>query len=188
MGQHKFSLINRLLHWAIAFTMLFLLLTVFLRQGWLNKDSVGQVVKTELSKKDITLTDKEAAQIGREVRRMWRYHIWAGYVLIGLYALRIIVTLKQGIQYPNPFVKQHTTANKFKSWLYTIFYILLGVSLITGFIIVNGPKALKEPMEAVHVQSLYYVLIFITLHIGGVLIADSSKEKGLISKMISGDK
>jgi cytochrome b len=37
-------------------------------------------------------------------------------------------------------------------------------------------------------QSIYYVVIFIMLHIGGVLIADAGLDRGIISKMISGDK
>ena len=54
--------------------------------------------------------------------------------------------------------------------------------------LVNGPKDMKEVMEVVHVKSLYYVVAFIILHVGGVLLADMGAEKGIISKIISGDK
>ena len=42
-------------------------------------------------------------------------------------------------------------------------------------------------MEAIHVKSLYYMLSFIVLHIGGVLLADIGSEPGIVSKMIRGD-
>jgi hypothetical protein len=66
--------------------------------------------------------------------------------------------------------------------------VLLAVSLFTGFMEENGPKSLQHNMTAGHVQSIYYVVIFSMLHIGEVLIADAGLDRGLISKMISGDK
>jgi cytochrome b len=36
--------------------------------------------------------------------------------------------------------------------------------------------------------SIYYLLGFIVLHIGGVLYAEFTTNKGIISKIVSGDK
>ncbi len=54
--------------------------------------------------------------------------------------------------------------------------------------IVNGPKDLKDVMEKIHVKSLYYIITFIIVHIGGVLLADMGSEPGIISKIVSGNK
>jgi cytochrome b len=102
--------------------------------------------------------------------------------------LRIVLLAIQGVAYKNPFSKQTSPKDKFKGWVYIVFYTLLAVSLLTGFMVQNGPENLKHNMAAVHVQSIYYVVIFIILHIGGVLIADAGAERGIISKIISGDK
>ena len=188
MREKRFNVAHRLIHWAIALTILFLLLTVFLRLGWMNKDSMGAIIQENLDKSGVKLSKEDAASIGKAVRKpMWGYHVISGYVLIGLYVIRIIITAVQGIAYKSPFAKGLTFTEQFKSWLYIVFYILFATSLITGFMIVNGPKDLKEAMEFVHVKSLYYMLTFIVLHIGGVLLADFGKEKGIVSKMISGD-
>jgi len=54
--------------------------------------------------------------------------------------------------------------------------------------IVNGPKSVKELMEFIHVKSLYYVVLFIIIHVVGVFLADRGTDKGIISKIISGDR
>ncbi len=46
---------------------------------------------------------------------------------------------------------------------------------------------MKKPMEEIHVLSIYYLIAYIFIHLGGVLIAEFTNEQGIISKMISGD-
>ncbi len=58
-----------------------------------------------------------------------------------------------------------------------IFYVLFATSLLTEFRVVNGPKESKEIMVAIHVKSLYYLLVFIILHLGVVFIADLGDEQ-----------
>jgi cytochrome b561 len=188
MREQRFNLAHRLIHWAIAFTVLFLLLTILLRMGWMNKDHVGNIIQQNLDKSNIHVNTKDAAVIGKAVRKpMWNWHILAGYTLIGLYLVRMVLTAAQGIAYRSPFRRKTRTKEKFQAWVYIIFYCLLAVSLFTGFMIENGPKRLQHNMELVHVQGLYYLVAFIILHIGGVILAEFGPEKGIISKIISGD-
>lgn len=188
MREQRFNLAHRLIHWAIAFTVLFLLLTILLRMGWMNKDHVGNIIQQNLGKSDIHINTKDAALIGKAVRKpLWNWHILAGYTLIGLYLVRMILTATQGIAYEDPFSKTTKTKEKFQAWVYIIFYCLLAVSLFTGFMIENGPKSLQHKMELIHVQGLYYLVAFIILHIGGVMLAEFGPEKGIISRIISGD-
>jgi cytochrome b561 len=91
-----------------------------------------------------------------------------------------------GIVFPNPFLKTNTLKQKIQGWSYIIFYSLLVISLITGFFIVNGPKEYKDLLETVHVQSIYYVVLFIIMHISGLVLSEFSNEKGIVSKMIHG--
>jgi cytochrome b561 len=189
MREKRFNLASRLIHWAIALTVTFLLLTVFLRLGWMNKDNMGSILRENLAKEGISVSQADAARIGKEIRTpMWQYHILSGYVLIALYLVRTVITIIQGVNFKNPFSKQTLVKDQFKSWLYIIFYIFLLTSLFTGFMIVNGPKDLKDVMEKIHVKSLYYIITFIIVHIGGVLLADMGSEPGIISKIVSGNK
>jgi len=90
MREKRFNLANRLLHWAIAFTFLYILLTVLLRMGWMNKGSMGTIIRDNLAEKSIEINSDDAATIAKKVRRpMWETHIIAGYVMVGLFVVRL---------------------------------------------------------------------------------------------------
>ncbi|MCO6148468.1 cytochrome b/b6 domain-containing protein [Flavobacterium sp. NRK1] len=189
MREKRFNLASRLLHWAITFTFLYILLTVFLRMGWMNKGSVGTIIHDNLAEQNVVITNDAAATIGKKVRRpMWETHIIAGYIMVGLFVLRIILTWVQGMGFANPLKKGISQYDKFKSWVYIVFYLLLGAALFTGMMKELGPRSIGHIMEDIHVQSLYFAIPFIVLHTFGVLIADAGKERGIISKIISGDR
>lgn len=188
MTDKRFNLASRLIHWAIAFTFLYLLLTVLLRLGWMNKNSMGEIISSGLAEKDITIDKDTAGTIAKQVRRpMWGTHTIAGYVLVALYLIRMAIFAIQGVTVISPFKKDITGYQRFRSFVYLLFYVFVAVSLITGLFIVFGPDSVHEFNEEVHKLSLYYMVAFIVLHIGGVVMADGGKERGIISKMISGD-
>jgi cytochrome b561 len=82
MYEKRFNLTHRLIHWAIAFTLLFLLLTILLRMGWMNKDHVGGIIQQNLTRRGTIISSQDAALIGKEVRKpMWNWHYYAGYTL-----------------------------------------------------------------------------------------------------------
>lgn len=118
----------------------------------MNKDHIGVILQKDLQAKGIKISAADAAIIGKDLRKpMWSYHVLAGYVLIGLYLAKVIATSLQGIAFKSPLAKDNSLKDKFKSWLYIIFYLLFAASLFTGFMIVNGPKDLKEVMEFVQI-------------------------------------
>ena len=189
MRDKRFTLASRLIHWAIAFTFLYILLTVLLRLGWMNKGHMGDIIQENLAKDGITLDKDAAGTLAKKVRKpMWSTHLIAGYVLIGLYFVRMIITYVQGQAFANPLKPGVSGYQKFKSWVYIVFYILLAGSLVTGILIEFGPKSIHQVSEEIHKLSLYYMIAFIAVHIVGVVIADGSKERGIISKIISGDR
>lgn len=78
------------MHWAIAITMLLILFTIFLRLTWMNRDNMANIIKNYLSTTDKTLSEKEIMTLARQIRKpMWDWHIYLGYVLTGLYIVRI---------------------------------------------------------------------------------------------------
>lgn len=189
MREKRFNLASRLIHWAIAFTFLYIMLTVLLRMGWMNKGSMGTIIQDNLNQQNISINQDDAFAIAKKVRRpMWNTHTIAGYVLVGLFVLRMILTWVQGAGFANPLKKGVSQYEKFKSWVYIVFYLLLGASLFTGLMMEFGPESIEHTMEDIHVLSLYYSIAFILLHTVGVLMADAGRERGIISKIISGDK
>jgi cytochrome b len=71
---------------------------------------------------------------------------------------------------------------------FILCFICLLASLVTGLVIEFGPKEYKHTMEEIHELSIYYLLGFIIIHFSGILIAEFTSEKGIISRVIGGDK
>lgn len=189
MKERNYSAVFRIMHWAIALCMFGILFTIFLRLNWMNKNHMANILLEELNALKITLSEDDAISIAKKIRKpMWQWHIWLGYVMIGLYVLRMIFAVVKKMAFLNPFEKGLTVKQKFQAWLYVSFYLFIGVTLFTGFMIVNGSDALHETMEEIHKLSLYYILTFVFIHITGIIAAELGAERGIISKIISGNK
>ena len=188
MQTRNYSKTYRILHWLIAFAFLLLLITIFLRKTWMEKNHVAEIIQTFLKDNGYAaLPQDEAISLAKKIRKpMWEWHIYLGYVLTGLYCIRLAVPFFGKMKFSSPFKEGLNTKTKFQFWVYLVFYACTAVSLITGLIIEFGPKAYKKPMEEIHELSLYYLLSFMILHFAGILIAEFTSDKGLISRIISG--
>jgi cytochrome b561 len=185
--DRDYSKIFRLMHWLIAITFVLLLFTIFLRMTWLNKDNVGLIIENFLLEKNISLSHDEVIALAKKIRKpMWEWHIYFGYALTGLYLLRITLGLTKKMVFTNPTNSSFSIKEKFQYFVYIIFYVLSAVSLVTGLLIVHGPKELKPQLEEVHELSIYYLLAFMCIHIGGVLFAEITTSPGIVSKIIRG--
>lgn len=177
------------MHWAIAISFLLLLITIFLRLTWMNKNNMAEIIQDYVKDNDLTLTPDQSSALARKIRKpMWEWHIYLGYVLTGLFAIRLLLPMFGEMKFQNPFEKSLSAKDKFKKWTYIVFYVCVIVSLITGLFLEFGPESLEHTMEDIHVLSLYYLIPFITLHFAGFLMAEFTEDKGIISRIISGFK
>lgn len=175
------------MHWAIAISFSLLLLTIFLRLTWMNRDNVAVIIQDFLATTDQSLTQDQAIVLAKKIRQpMWIWHIYIGYVLVGLFSLRLLLPLFGEMKFQNPLRKQLNFKSKFQMWTYLIFYACSIVSLITGLIIELGPKSMKKSMEEIHELGIYYLVGFILIHLAGVLYAEFTTQNGIISRIISG--
>ena len=189
MNQTKYTTVYRIIHWAIAISFLLLLLTIFLRLTWMNKHNVAAIIQDYIIGTGQTLSEDQLIVLAKKIRQpMWDWHIYIGYVLVGLFSIRFILPAFGHMKIQNPLSKDLTAKMKVQKWTYLIFYICVIVSFTTGLIIELGPKDLKKSMEDIHVLSIYYLLAFITIHLAGVLLAEFSDQKGIISRIVSGSK
>lgn len=190
METRNYSKVYRILHWLIAFSFILLLLTIFLRKTWMEKNHVAEIIQTFLADKGYTaLPEDDAILLAKKIRKpMWDWHIYLGYVLTGLYCIRLAVPFFGEMKFSSPFKAGLDIKTKFQFWVYLVFYVCTAISLITGLIIEFGPKAYKKPIEEIHELSLYYLLGFMILHFSGILIAELTSDKGLVSRIISGNK
>jgi cytochrome b561 len=55
MTEIKFTIAFRLMHWAIALCVVLLLITIFLRMNWMNKDQTAGIIDINLKALNIFL-------------------------------------------------------------------------------------------------------------------------------------
>jgi len=155
----------------------------------MNKNNIADIIALYLSNTDQSLSQEQLIVLAKQIREpMWQWHVYIGYALTALFALRFSIPLFGKLKFQNPLTKEQSIKEKFQKWTYIVFYLCVIVSLITGLIIELGPKDLKKSMEAIHVLSIYYLVPFIVIHIAGVLIAEFTSQKGIISRIVSGIK
>jgi cytochrome b561 len=189
MEPTPYSKLYRLIHWAIAISFLLLLMTILLRLTWMNKNNVAAIIQTYLSDTDQFLSQDQLIVLAKKIRQpMWNWHLYIGYVLTGLFSLRFLLPFFGQIKFQNPFIKNLSIKQKFQKGTYLIFYLCVVISLVTGLLIEFGPKAFKKPMEEIHLLGIYYLVGFIVIHIAGVLVAEFTDKKGIISRIVSGSK
>jgi cytochrome b561 len=189
MKIKNYSAVYRIIHWSIAICMVLLLITIFLRLTWMNKNNVAEIIQNYLNTTDQSLTQDQLIVLAKKIRQpMWDWHLYLGYVLTGLFSIRFLLPLIGEMKFQNPFKKELILKEKFQNFIYLIFYGCVVISLSTGLLIIFGPATIKKSMEAIHVLSIYYLVAFLILHIGGVLLSDFTNQKGIVSKIISGNK
>ncbi len=187
METTNYSKVYRIVHWAIAVAFLLLLITIFLRLTWMNKFNVAAIIENYLSDTGQFLTEDQLIVLAKKIRQpMWDWHIYLGYVLTGLFGLRFVLPLFGEMKFQNPLGKDLSTKERFQKWTYIIFYVCVVISLVTGLVIEFGPKDFKKPMEEIHELGIYYLVGFIILHWGGILVAELTDQKGIVSRIISG--
>ncbi|MFZ1806311.1 MAG: cytochrome b/b6 domain-containing protein [Cyclobacteriaceae bacterium] len=134
MKSTKYSDTYRVIHWAIAVSFLLLLITIFLRLTWMNKDNMAEIIQVYLGNEtDLTLSQEQLIVLAKRIREpMWDWHVYIGYVLVGLFSIRFSVPLLGRMKIQNPFSQALSNKEKFQKWTYVIFYAFVIVSLTNG--------------------------------------------------------
>lgn len=188
----KYSASFRLWHWLNAFVVLGLLGTVFLRKTFLSWRTNSEILMTKLSEFGTEVTAEQAKILAKAIRAgMWEWHIILGYALSFLIAYRIYL-----------YFSKSTNKEKFSTLslhkkgveiLYCIFYATLLFMALSGMVLVYHEalgltKEFAHDIKEIHELVFNFILFFTVVHIVGVVVAELTAEKGLISNMISGEK
>ena len=186
----KYSLSFRIWHWFNAFVVFGLLATVFLRKTFLSWRTNSEIIVNQLAAIDIEITTQSAKVIAKAIRAgMWEWHIILGYALVFSVVYRIALALK------DTSVKKSwndlDTHKKLVRVSYYLFYLVLFIMSVSGFVIyfhetlgLSSEKA--HDIKEMHEVLYNYVLLFVPLHIAGVVLAEVKDEQGIVSSMING--
>ena len=184
----KYSALLRVWHWLNALAIFGLLGTFFLRKTFLSWRTNSELMVQKFAEYDIQITTEMAKTVAKAIRaHMWEWHIIFGYFFLSLIIFRIYIFVKEGVSYKD----NSSLHKKAVGVLYSIFYLVVifmglsGVFLHLGADFGVSKDSLKEIKE-LHELSAWFFVVFVPLHIAGVVMAELSSEKGIVSRMISG--
>ena len=187
MESKDFNVTHRLYHWGIALCIIILTGTALLHISWLGNDNLAKIIMENIVLLGGQISAGDASILAKRLAEpMWQWHIYTGYVLVGLYALRLIHLGIYGMQFPNPFSSKFTLKQRFQGFIYLYFYLSVGVTIVTGILMLWGPTEWRWASQLLHYKSHYYAVAFVFLHFGGITVTELFMERGVASKMIHG--
>lgn len=184
----SYSLQLRIWHWLHAVTVLGLLGTFFLRKTFLSWRANAEILSAKLSEFGIEVTAEQAAALAKAVRApMWEWHIILGYAFALLVLWRFAMLFKNGFGYE--------AEDAHMEWVYRGYKLVYGILFFmaaSGIIIhlyqdFGLSKEAAHDVKEVHEVVAWGIVAFVAMHIVGVFVADNRDQKGIVSKMISGD-
>lgn len=202
----KYSLSLRIWHWVTFLIVTVLIITVLINDTVLDEDAAPAVIMQAAAKKAATLSKDQSAAILEPLREtVWEWHTWLGYALGVLFLYRIgleffqlkeerfAFKLKKGMA----SAKNSTNKKSARHYLlvkiiYAFFYILLTGIVITGLWLAfykedsSVAKETFNDIKELHENCYNILLVFLFLHLGGVIRAELGKDKHIISRMING--
>jgi len=185
----KYSIKFRVWHWLHALVVLGLLGTVFLRKTFLSWRTNSELLTDKLFDMDIEVTQLQAKVLAKAIRApMWDWHIYLGYGLFFLLVYRVVLLVKEKRE-----KEELDFHKKMVKFLYVIIYGILAFMALSGIVIhfyevLGLSKGLTHDIKELHELLYNAVLIFVVLHLGGLVVAENRDEKGVISSMIHGCK
>ena len=190
--MQKWSLNFRLWHWIHATVILGLLGTVFLRKTFLSWRANSEILTEKLSGMDISITTDQAKILAKSIRApMWEWHILLGYALAVLVVWRIALFFTQSGKQNYQNLKEESFHKKMVKLGYIVIYVIIAFMAVSGLVIhfyqeLGLVKDTAHDIKEIHELVYNALLIFVPLHILGVLVAENKDEKGILSNMVNG--
>jgi Ni/Fe-hydrogenase 1 B-type cytochrome subunit len=201
------SAIIRIWHW-LTFTLIALsIVTVILNLTLLNPRNNAQPVQNQLKNQGITISDRQAFSIAHHFDdQLWDLHKWIGFGISILLLFRVVAEFfiprdqrirKRMSNAIKIFKETEGDKSEYRHYLalkltYTLFYILLILMSITGLSLAFGRQIAflgqaRRTIREIHAAGQWAMYAYVLVHIGGVIIADLGKAKGVVSGMINGN-
>ncbi len=204
----KHSRLIRIWHWVTFLVLTASMITVLINSTMLNpRDNIG-LVQNQLKEKGLTASEEQAFAVSHEYEdKMWNVHKLLGFGLAFLLVARVLIELSQpqeekiGTRIKNVMgLLKLNDENKtqYKHYLnvkrvYMLFYLILLLMALTGLGLAFGrdlgfTREIHNTVKTIHSILQYCMYAFVLIHLIGVIIAENSQHKGIVSGMINGNK
>ncbi|WP_201352797.1 cytochrome b/b6 domain-containing protein [Hydrogenimonas urashimensis] len=192
--ERKFTPLFRLWHWLMAFSVFGLLFTVLLRETFLDKKSVAAIVRQKLETFGIAIDPDQAIALAKAIRApMWEWHYIFAVVLGVSIALRIWLMVSKQAQLPVlKVLEAESFHEKIKATIHLLLCFTIAMLALSGAFYyfheaLGFEKEAIHWVKEVHEFLLQPLLLFVTLHIAGVVRHEMTTEEAIVSRMIHGD-
>ncbi|NOQ32246.1 MAG: cytochrome b/b6 domain-containing protein [Helicobacteraceae bacterium] len=188
-NEKEYSVELRVWHWLNAIAVLGLLGTVILRKTFLSWRDNSLLIIEKFSSFDIVVTAEQAKLVAKAIRApMWEWHIIFGLALAVLIVYRLIMIARRGTQFP----KNPSSHMKIVYMGYIVLYAILTSMAVSGLVMyfheaLGISKDFAHSIKELHEYAMWSVALFVPMHIVGVFKAENDDQKGIVSKMISGN-
>lgn len=201
-----YSLAMRLWHWSNAAVISGLLTTILFLFVIIKTKEVGPIFQEMLAKDGLEVTQQQARALRKVVsNRIWDWHITLGLILTGLLVFRVVLEWLQPASQRFSTRLRNARAHYQRKgadtrdarhsvlvkWSYLVFYLLLVVMVGTGLVLVYADDvaflhAIEHTCKEIHEVTMYLVIAFVVAHVVGVVWAEVTRNRGIVSDMING--
>jgi cytochrome b561 len=191
--EKKFTLLYRIWHWTMALSVIGLLVTVLLRKTFLSWRTNSEIIMTKFQDAGLEVTTELAKATAKAIRSgMWEWHYIFGLFLGISILIRIYMILSKKAILPVITLIQAPKEKKLQYGVYTLlcFFIMI-MTLSGGFLyfyeIFTFTKDEIHLVKEIHEVTMWGIVVFVTLHLAGVLKHEFDTKEPIVSKMIHGD-
>jgi len=202
------SSLIRIWHWLTFVVMAFSLFSVLMGNVIFKPRVLTPVIQESLQHGGANITEKQAHGVAHEIHDIiWTWHKIIGYGLGILLISRFFIEFAQSQEERMAMRIKNAKAgiqdsnldkNDLKHFIwvnraYLLFFLILALMAITGLGMAYEDDVpwldhMKKFNHNIHGLLQYAMYAYLLLHIGGVIISDMTKHKGLVSGMINGNR
>lgn len=191
--SEKRSVNLRIWHWLSALVTFGLMATFILRKTFLNYKENAVIIQNKLAEAGVIIADDKAKEIAKIFRdNMWQWHYYLGFLFVALLIFRLYAFASKSEKFPSCKAKE-SNDGEFKrvKYAHAAFYVVAVYMSVSGLLMYfrEGLGISKESLHLVkelHEFAFWFFVVFLVGHIAGVVKAELTSDKGLISEMFSG--
>lgn len=205
--KKRHPLAIRIWHWVTFGLFTATIITVLLVTTVFDTGSNIGMVQDMIKEKGGTITTEQAKNVTHQYSdKLWNAHKFIGYFLCFSLLSRIIIEMATSRQDKfSSRLKEALTLSKrppssssdskhyiWVKYSYLLFYLLFFLMATTGLIMAYEEIAFLKPIQetarSIHGFVQYCIYGFIIIHLIGVIRADVTTNRGIISRMINDGK
>jgi Ni,Fe-hydrogenase I cytochrome b subunit len=208
-STHDYSAPLRVWHWGNALLVLGQLITILFIKVIVKPKALVPEFQAAEAQHGGNLSKEQAMSIASLMsERLWDWHIAIGLALASFWAYWLVLQLTAPVErrftarlvaaaryYRLAPPAEHPNARHalLAKLTYAAFYLFISIMVLTGLALtwaddVAWLHRIEHSVKAVHNVTMYLLIAFVVVHVGGVVWAELTKDHGLISRMVSGEK